>query len=393
MSRRPLLPSLLVFLMLWGTSFASDPTLILSECAPHPEGLCKEIELVRYEFCKGELTRRVNLQKPRHEDVHFNLGQSRIIDQRYAVSHWGDIFDLEENTLLHIGVGTYLGVEANLVYHWVNNINYPQGVYTYDLSSNRYHLLAAPGKWALPGRLSPDGKKSIVGSPFGDGAATLHTLNGKPKTIATGLEVELDRLASTLSKPPFLWVDNDTVLTQKSNGKLILLDMDGTIHPLVEIPDLKPLISNPKLDPGPDGQVIYRCGGACFEIDIEGRRYDAMQWMPIGDGFEIELYRGKKRGMRIRHQGRVIGEYWCKRSSAATTDGHIAVEHGPVGSNLGYPEGVMVWSAESTQWTEIPIPFIENIIGWQMGPRPNTPTTQAEEDLDVEKIKRLSTDS
>jgi hypothetical protein len=100
-----------------------------------------------------------------------------------------------------------------------------------------------------------------------------------------------------------------------------------------------------------------------YLIDVENEKYEPVKWMPRGHGFEIELGHYPDRGRRIRYDDEIIGQYWC-RKVASTAPGHFAVAFGPVGSNLGYPTGIAVWSDASRQWSDIEIDFLYAIVGW-----------------------------
>lgn len=75
----------------------------------------------------------------------------------------------------------------------------------------------------------------------------------------------------------------------------------------------------------------------------------------------MEYQRNPSYGHVIRYRGTEIGRCWC--DAAATAPGQISVEFGPVGSNLGYPEGVKVWSVDSGLWTTIKPDWLTAIVG------------------------------
>ena len=353
---------LLAFFFVAGTSSGSDRYLIVSECVPEQD-TCGKIELIRYSFVDGYLQTRVKLDILDVKDVRFDPGENRIIRDRYVISHWGDIFDLKKSKLLHDGIGIFIGVDGSKVVYKVEKVDV-EGFFVYDLSTDKYNRMKLPGIWSLPGKIAPDKQKSMSIDKFGQGAAYLHDLDGSKKTCASGLHAGLSRISSEIGKAPLLWIDNATVLTQTSNGKLILLKTNGTRSPVVDIPiDEVPHIS-PSLTRGPSGEILYYCGNYVYAIDPENREYSVVKWMPAGNGFDIELNVKSSRGKRIRYHGKVIGEYWCLPSSVTTAEGHIALEYGEVGSSLGYPDGVVVWSSESRKWTQLPVRFIEKLIGW-----------------------------
>ena len=90
-------------------------------------------------------------------------------------------------------------------------------------------------------------------------------------------------------------------------------------------------------------------------------------WYDLGHGFKAEIrYTDSDKNpinRKISYQGKVIGEFWFS-NEVKTTDGAIAIEYGPLGSNLGYPEGLAVWTEESQTWTKIEFNFLQAFIGW-----------------------------
>ena len=60
----------------------------------------------------------------------------------------------------------------------------------------------------------------------------------------------------------------------------------------------------------------------------------------------------------------LLSRYWAGEWSATATDGYVAFLYGDVGSNLGYPKGVKVWSSANGEWTTIDDKWVTQIIGW-----------------------------
>lgn len=193
--------------------------------------------------------------------------------------------------------------------------------------------------------------------------------DGTKAVLASGLSLELSPMSASLPiGAPLLWLDNDRILTQQKNGKIILVRRsEKAPHPelIADIPNLGPAMSPPSFSLTPEGTVLYYIsgsGGGYFKIDINEKKYERPSYMPVGNDFEIEIYAGNK-ASDIRYRGKSIGSYWCGHY-AKTADGHIAVLYGSVGSNLGYPAGVAVWNRETRKWTEIKTKWGPNTIGW-----------------------------
>jgi hypothetical protein len=103
-----------------------------------------------------------------------------------------------------------------------------------------------------------------------------------------------------------------------------------------------------------------------FFLPDSERVFDVAFPKNLGHGFETEgddqIDHDHPRARKIHYKGQLIGEYW--HGDAKTTEGHIALEYASVGENLGYPKGLVIWSADSGQWTEIKIEFLQSFIGW-----------------------------
>ncbi|HKE33397.1 MAG TPA: hypothetical protein VKD65_16815, partial [Candidatus Angelobacter sp.] len=162
--------------------------------------------------------------------------------------------------------------------------------------------------------------------------------------------------------PTFVWADDEHLLTQARNGSLVLVDVEGRRESVVTIPDADPPACGPELLRDKGNQIFYMQQDRSWLIDVAKRTFEPYLWEPAGNGFEMEYQRNDSYGHIIRYQGREIGRWWSE--SPATAPGYIAVAFGKVGSNLGYPEGVKVWSAENNQWTKIKPEWLTAIIGW-----------------------------
>ncbi|MBI3652960.1 MAG: hypothetical protein HY231_18190 [Acidobacteria bacterium] len=231
----------------------------------------------------------------------------------------------------------------------------------YDVKQKQYGRLRLPSKWTLRGLLSPDQAKSIEG---GADNIWLYNLNGTRKLLGSGFWVNLDIRASTMSKPPLFWLDNNNILTQKANGKIVILRLDGTVAPIVDIPVKKPAVSLPYFYRDGEGNITYKCSGEAFAIDIKNRSYTPYKWSALGHQFTTETERNPLYGHIVRYRGQEIGKVWGDVWNALTNDEYIAVEYGEVGANLGYPKGIQVWSQASGKWTTIDVKGLTAIVGW-----------------------------
>jgi hypothetical protein len=127
-------------------------------------GLCSKESLVRFRFENGVLVGKDLILTTDTSRVRYDLGENHIYRNRYVITNWGDIVDIQNKKLLHKGDGKYVAAEGDRIINYVSRTG-SEGHFYYDLASKRYQRLHGPTKWALPGVLSPDQSKK--GSRFG----------------------------------------------------------------------------------------------------------------------------------------------------------------------------------------------------------------------------------
>ncbi len=320
--------------------------------------------LKRYTFRNGRLVSTEEILATRTDDVRYDLGRNRIHRGRYVITHWGDVVDVKTWKLLHEGEGEVLAVDGDLVVIRVNRAD-REGVFVYDLGSGQYRRLSEAGVSTLSGIASPNGRRILEWS-FGS-ELWLRSLDGKRRSLGDGFGGgALSPDCSSTDHPSALWIDNSRIVAQRGNGRIFLVDVDkGTIEPVTEVPLGEDNFGcAPTLDLDADGRVLLSWSGKVVAVDVAGRSYAPYPWISLGNGFRAEERRSASYGHAIALDDREIGRFWCDPWSAASTKGYLAVEYGPVGSNLGYPQGVKVWSDASREWTTIDPGWHTTILGW-----------------------------
>lgn len=334
-------------------------SLLAVECEA-VEGSCARQSLVRFRFRDGVLVSKDLILTSDTAQVRYDLGENHIYENRYVITNSGDVVDIQNKELLHEGIGVYVATEGDRVIQYVNQTDI-RGHFYYDLKSHRYQRISGPNKWALPGTLSPDRTKSV------DGGATniwLHRLGHKRKLLGSGFFVQADMRVSFLSQPPFFWLDNTRILSQRNNGEVVVVEIDGTVTPIVKIAVKEENLTAPYFFRDREGRIIYECCGESFVINLEEKSYKRNDWPALGFGFDATNNSNPAHGHVIRYQGKEIGKVWASIWSAPTISGHIAFAYGEVGSNLRYPKGIKVWSEANGQWTTIDLKWLNQVIGW-----------------------------
>jgi len=339
----------------------SGASLLSLENVSHNGGVVAR-DLVQHQVCRG----RVEEREVIHSDeqrffTHF--GGYRLIGSRYVVTSYGGVLDVRDRAIIHSeNAAQLLSVEGEQVIFRVNNVMRESGVFAFDLNTRQVQQIDPPGKWGLPGVLSPDESQSIQG--WGD-AVHLHENGREQRLIASGFRVQLSQYSSALSLTnlPLAWLDNSRFLTQTANGVLVEVDLSGAIAPFLTLPVGDPPISRPRLERDLLGQLYYVCGKTAFLLDVVYRTHTEYRWMPLGEGFDCEYVQNKDYGRIIRYRGQEIGRVWCDPWRRATTRGRLAITCGPVGSNLGHPPGLRIWTAWSGTWITVDFP-VNDVIGW-----------------------------
>ena len=331
--------------------------------------------LMEYEFVDGKLASTDEVMSTYDTQLAIDFSEGQLYNGRYLITQYGGIVDITIGQLLSSrGRGPdyalLLGIEDNCV---IIRTGQTQEYYCYDLAQQQCYELESPGKWSLPGVLSPDGTMSVSSDGWDGGKIWLYDVNGNKREIATGFYIRYSGLASTIRGVPLMWLDNQRVLTQKSNGEIVIVKIDGSIESVVTI-DLSQIDSAPSglagalsasLSRDFDGNIIYTISllgpdgkfrSNRFVIDVENTSYSECdpEWTALGHGFEYAL-QGEM--AVIRHNGQEIGqERFLRPAEVRTFNDYIAIvsyESSVWTSDYANPTSIKVWSSANEGWTTI----------------------------------------
>jgi hypothetical protein len=375
--KRKSLGLILLFLVaLFSSVCAAERTysLIVAEYGEVSDDDDKETQtLVRYRFKDGVLVAKESILTTKTSDLRYDLGGTQIYQNRYAISTWGDVIDLTKGEILFKSHGDLdrddasladlLGIDRNSNSVMVRvDRDGENGIHAFDLTSHQDRLIEQPGFWAAPGTVSPNGEWSARGD---DAEIWLQRRNGDRVLVGSGFGREGSSLCST-NQPTFIWLDDTHLLTQRGNGQLFVVDVEGHMEPLVAIPEVGNQFCGPVLQRD-EGNHIYYEGATrqqAWRINVAKRTFGPYLWESRGNGFDVEYQQNAIHGQTIRYRGKKIGQWWCLSWATLTAPGHIAVEFGEVGSDLAHPEGIKVWSAQNRAWTTIEPERLVMMIGW-----------------------------
>ncbi|HZF51867.1 MAG TPA: hypothetical protein VE093_24615 [Polyangiaceae bacterium] len=349
-------------------------SLLLVEYGKDDEG--EQLQsLVQYRFEAGRLAgAREPLVTTRTIDVRFDLGTNYLHQNRCVITNWGDVIDLETRQVVRRGRGQVVRVAGDRVIERVPpKWEEEGGMFSFDLKSRRsarVNLYNPEGRHA--GVISPDGRRSVEDG--GSDSLFLYEEGAERRSLGSSFGGSLGYIEGPL---PALWLDNKTLLAIERGGRVVRLDVvTGKVTPIVQAPICGERDEGTaRLGQDPGGTVYFEWydydqlelrewNQRIVAIDVEGRRVVPYDWVTLRDGFDFRRERDPNYGHLLRHRGAKIGRLWCNAWQAETADSCFAVKYGAAGSNLGYPEGVAVWSAESGAWTSIRPESLTTVIGW-----------------------------
>jgi hypothetical protein len=214
----------------------------------------------------------------------------------------------------------------------------------------------------LPGLVSPDGLKSVqVSGPFEGSADSLEIhFAGKPTVfVRENFQVYVNRLSSYMPRLPLLWIDADRILTQKSNGNLVIVSTDGAVSPFLQIPcaaDRSPALERNRSD-----KIVYECDGGTYLIDVGKRRYEKIK-TDLGNGFALDHMDGN---IVYYYKDEEIGR---EGTDAVTTKSYLALLYAEAKNGVidaDEIKTVKVWSEAKRSWTTIKVDGRgARILGW-----------------------------
>jgi hypothetical protein len=248
-------------------------------------------------------------------------GKARIIDKRYVVTEYGGVIDAKEGrALLDLQFSSeLLGVEGGRFFFRVHdpsstiNTKVPKkvaekfGDWAVDLAKGT-RARPAEKHWALRGTLSPNRSKAVYHAE--PGTLWLDQGTRARKQLGTDFTVTHNKHAeNTFHRfaAPILWLDNDRILTQQGNGKMVTLDMQGTVTPVCEIAGVPAVNKSPSLTRDPKNRIIYKCGRAEYVIDVVQKSAAPLEEYALGHGFVTTVETGPREFRTIYFEGRAVG--------------------------------------------------------------------------------------
>lgn len=341
---------------------AEKTSLIVANCE-ESEKVCDTQQVFRYDFVEGGFVGKEKILTVKTSDIRFDLGNNRIYRNRYLINNWGDVVDVAGKKIRHKSDGELVEIVGDDVVIKVNRTD-ERGIFIYNLRNGSYGKLKSPNIYEADGAVSPD-KKSVASHRYGKGIILKNFVGGKQKVIKGQFAVRLSERANETGELPLFWIDNERILTQKSNGEIIIVHANGGIEPVADVEIKDALYVSPTFYRNKNGEIIYSCSDV-YVVDVVRKKISEYVSFPLGSDFLARADETVKSnggsGTIYFYKDKEIGRFWATGATAA--DNFLAIAYGKEGSNLGYPDGVKVWNSFKKDWMTLEIKRSPQIIGW-----------------------------
>jgi hypothetical protein len=279
----------------------------------------------RFEFVEGELVSRKRVVTLYIETDGYAGG---VVRNRYLKTVYRNkIFDLQEGRFIDSLPGATDEVEAA----------------------------------KLPGRISPDGTKSIdSGVRFGStDKLEIHFVEKPSVVVRDDFQVTVSKVSSSRPHLPLLWIDNDRILTQKSNGSLVIVSTDGTVSPFLQLPCTSENYA--QLERNKSGKIVYVCSGQPYFLDVENKKYEKIK-IDLGNGFALDFIAGDS---VYYYDDKEIGR---DGFDPITIKSYLAMRYGEAKNGFIDTAGIKtikVWNETKKDWTKLTVDgWGAQIIDW-----------------------------
>ncbi len=198
--------------------------------------------------------------------IRFNFNRGEFVSKQILFSSDEKNGRIEER----IVNGRYLLTDNRTM-----DSNAPKDELTFDLLANktvknsiRSTLFPKFDKDEQYKLRSPDNSSWITIKPITEmlDELVIHRNGGKVLKVSGPFRVSVAQISSILPNLPVMWIDNDRLLTQRENGSLVLISMDGTTTDFPKVPCTSD--DFPGFIQTRTKRLIYRCGND-FLLNID----------------------------------------------------------------------------------------------------------------------------
>ncbi len=307
---------------------------------------------------------------------YYAGGENTIYKNRYVITTNGAVIDVRSGKLVREQSDHFVEAIGDTLIFTRNDSITGKRYLALDLKTGAYDFIKE-NTWYKPrfGNSSPDNNYylTIDRSTF-PYKVCLNGYDGNRKVVVSDAgEGFYNSLSSQLPDVETYWLNNHSFLYVVHHLKRSAQDKlyhkvdirkynltDGSDDSFFTLDSIPQGVLNGYFYENGVGETLYvASSGQAYLLDTIHSRlldYPEAKW---GHHFTT---RSDKDGLAFKYKDMEIGTIWAK--GVFIDQGVISTEYGETGSNLGYPKGIKVWTAEKKEWVTFDIPWISAIVGW-----------------------------
>ena len=316
--------------------------------------------------------------------VSLSQAGGRIYNNQYYIPNYGSVLDLKKSKIIKTQDGdSFVRIQDNsdTLIFFRNNIYTGKGYLALDLTTEHYDFLKDQSS-IVPTRARSNPSKTHFleldrsALPY---KIWLHDYQGNKKLIIK--DVKSGPMNYSDAQFPDIethWLNDDnflyvvhTRLKDSSNQNLyhkvdirkynIKDDMDENFY---THDSLARGIINGRFYVDPTNKLLHKASSNDYYlVDTINKKMELTNVFNINQDFTYSSQTYSNDFDRTYYyHNRNIGSFWS--ILAKSTSSSIALLYGDYRTNLGYPRGIQIWTAEENKWLTFDIPWVNNILGW-----------------------------
>jgi hypothetical protein len=313
--------------------------------------------------------------------AHVSFGpigpSGRLYKNRYYIPKYGSVIDLVERKFIETAdYDSFIERIGDTVIFYRNNIYTGKGYLALDLITHNYDFIKEKTWYtARHNRESPDRKHYLrfdnsklpyrlwLNNSDGEERLVVSDAKSGPQNISDAQFPNVE--THWLNNHSFLYVIHHRQRNAQNRiyHKVDLReydlrdDSDELFFSLDSIPQG---MLNGRFTHDGIGQTLYiASSGKYYLLDTADHKLREYKEFQEGHGFS---FTHPNHDRAIKYKGQPIGTIWCLPPVVSTKA--AAVEYGDHGSNLGYPKGIKIWTAQQNEWLTFDLPWVNSIVGW-----------------------------
>lgn len=298
--------------------------------------------------------------------IRFDLGSNTIYRNRWIITAYGNVIDLEKRKVLVDAHDQFVRANGDSIIFYTNDIARGKFYSVLNLSTGIYQQVKSVTFHALTGKdVEPDcSVKNFRIYYYPPSAPKVELV----KDAGFGEDVSL--IPQAKSACPIFWLDDDNFIYpnySSAHDYVSIMKVNFTSKEQEKIGSIDQLPENHRLSyfyRSPAGEIIYSCARGYYKIDPGKKEVTEVQFLSAGNGFSVAVNETDKKGKVIKNGEQIVGTYFCNMDLTATAPGLIAFPYEIVLGDEHYLQGAAVYSAATKQWKTIGDSDLSAVVGW-----------------------------